>query len=152
MKTGMRAGTDGSVKGFTLLELLITMVIIAILTAIAIPNYQQYVQKARRTEATTALYRVAGALEKYFLSTNEYTADISKLSGHGLHASGSSWLTEGAFYSVIVSDDGTTPPQVVATAIGPQAADTECTSFTYALTGTRTATGSGTDPTAECWD
>ncbi|MCA3235771.1 MAG: prepilin-type N-terminal cleavage/methylation domain-containing protein, partial [Cupriavidus sp.] len=44
-------------RGFTLIELMITVMIIGILSAIAIPQYQQYVTKARRAEAKAGLAR-----------------------------------------------------------------------------------------------
>ena len=45
--------------GFTLLELLIVAVVVAVLAAIALPSYQDYVIKARRSEAKEALIRLA---------------------------------------------------------------------------------------------
>ncbi len=62
-------------RGFTLIELMITVMIIGILSAIAIPQYQQYVTKARRAEAKAGLARVQGALERYFTVNNTYTLD-----------------------------------------------------------------------------
>lgn len=144
-------------RGFTLIELMITLAIVAILAAIAIPNYNEYVRRSRRNEAREAVMTTSAALEKYFLNNNEYTDVIGAggLTGTGLLQQGTEWQTRSGFYKVAISNNGETPPAdwlITATAIGSQAVDTECTSFTYALTGARTATGSGTDPTAECWD
>lgn len=53
-------------RGFTLMELLITVAIIGILSAIAIPAYRDYVRRGRTTEATSALATIRLKLEQYF--------------------------------------------------------------------------------------
>ncbi|WP_420993335.1 type IV pilin protein [Cupriavidus sp. 30B13] len=65
--------------GFTLIELMATVAIVGILAAVAIPNYSQYVLRARRTEGKAALLRVQGALERYFTVNNAYTTDPAAL-------------------------------------------------------------------------
>ena len=59
-------------KGFTLLELLIAMVIIGIISSIAIPQYAEYKQRAFDTQAETELRHVAIAEEVYFIDTEAY--------------------------------------------------------------------------------
>ncbi|MEZ4754896.1 MAG: prepilin-type N-terminal cleavage/methylation domain-containing protein [Bdellovibrionota bacterium] len=61
-------------KGFTLLELLITMVIIGILSAVAIPQYSEYKQRAYDSSAKTELRNVAIAEEVYFIDAEAYFA------------------------------------------------------------------------------
>src|SRR3569833_3370251 len=66
-------------KGFTLVELLTAMVIVAILMAVAIPSYRAQTQKSRRTEAKTALLDLASR-EEHFNSTNSaYSSTPSDL-------------------------------------------------------------------------
>ena len=58
--------------GVTLLELMIVVVIIGILTAIAYPNYQQFVARAKRTEARALLLEIAINQERFYLQNNTY--------------------------------------------------------------------------------
>ncbi len=64
-------------RGITLLELMIVVVIISILTAIAYPNYREYVTRAKRTEAKAALLQIATQQERFYLQNNTYTTDMT---------------------------------------------------------------------------
>lgn len=55
-----------SEKGFSLIELLVVVVIIAILAAIAVPIYMSYVNKARATEAQSAIAAIRSAFRVYY--------------------------------------------------------------------------------------
>ena len=60
-------------KGFTLIEMMITVAIIGILAAIAIPNYQDYVIRARLVDATNTLSATRARLEQHFQDNRRYT-------------------------------------------------------------------------------
>lgn len=66
-------------RGMTLIELMIVVVIVGILSAIAFPAYQAYVNRAKRTEAKTLLMEVAARQERYYFDNNEYAANASDL-------------------------------------------------------------------------
>ena len=66
-------------KAFTLIELLVVVLIIGILAAIAVPQYQKAVSKARVTEAIIALRAITNAQEIYYLTNGKYTEEISDL-------------------------------------------------------------------------
>ena len=58
--------------GFTLIELMVTIMIVAILAAIALPSYQQYIQRGKITEATSNLSSMQLQMEKYFADNRNY--------------------------------------------------------------------------------
>src|SRR6266850_427170 len=62
------------VAGFTLIELMITVAVIAILGGIAYPSYQAYIRRAARAEARAAILDIAQKQERYFSSNNGYLA------------------------------------------------------------------------------
>src|SRR3954464_1266140 len=60
------------VQGFTLLELVIAMMIVAILASIAYPAYREHVQRGRRAEAKAILMEMAQFMERHYSQTNSY--------------------------------------------------------------------------------
>ena len=60
-------------SGFTLIEVMITVAIVAILAAIAVPSYTEYLQRARITEATSALADMRNKMEQYFQDNRSWT-------------------------------------------------------------------------------
>ncbi len=66
-------------SGFTLVELLVVVLIIGILVAVALPQYEKSVEKSRAAEAVVFFRTIAEAEKRYYMATGEYTDDISAL-------------------------------------------------------------------------
>lgn len=130
--------------GFTLVELMIVVVVLAILVAIGYPTYLDQVRKARRSDATTALMQVAQRLERCYTDSNRFDAPGCP--------SGSIDSPEG-YYSVAITATATTYLLTATPNAGTtQAGDSTCASFTLDHTGARGATDSGgNDTTGTCW-
>jgi type IV pilus assembly protein PilE len=140
---------NAAAAGFSLIELMVTVAIVAILATIAQSTYQSSVMKSRRTEARNAILDMAGREEKLFSTTNAYSANVSDIGYSG--AGSTVTLT---YYTVTVAAPaptaGTLPTYTItATPIAPQTRDTTCTSLIVDQTGNQTATPAAN--AATCW-
>lgn len=68
-------------KGFTLIEIMIVVVVIAILAAIALPNYSEHVRRGHRAEGQSFLADAAARQERYYAQNHQYTTSIPNLYG-----------------------------------------------------------------------
>lgn len=73
-------------QGFTLIEVMITVAIIGIISAIALPSYNNYIFKSRRAAAQAFLQQIVLKEEEYFSSNRAYTTTVSGSTGLGLSA------------------------------------------------------------------
>ena len=130
-----------STQGFTLIELMIAVAIVGILSAIAYPQYTDFVQRANRSEGQREILRVANLQERFFVDTRTYTEDMTNL---GLNAD--PFITESGLYSIDAEVTGSSFV-LTATALGNQATgDSECANFFINELGTKTATS------LNCWE
>lgn len=67
--------TRSGERGFTLMELMIVVAIVAILASIMLPSYQDQVRKSRRADAKAALTELSGFMERFYASNGRYDQD-----------------------------------------------------------------------------
>ena len=112
--------------GFTLMEVIIVMVVVAILVSIAVPSYQNYVLKSHRVSAKTALLDLANRQESYYALNNTYASQANTL---GLASSTLSIPGGGQnYYLLSVASATTSSFTLQAMAQGGQASDA-CQSY-----------------------
>ena len=134
-------------RGFTLIEIMITLVIVAILAGIAIPSYRNYVLRSHRIEATAALLKVAAAQEKFYLQNNTYTDNVGDVAGLGFSTTDDTdnFTTENGWYTITVTAADNEGFTLTAEAEGDQVNDSDCTDFTLESSGAKSASSDG------CW-
>lgn len=121
--------------GFTLLELMVTIVIIAILTTVALPSYQDSVRKSRRATAQADLVQLASFMERKLTEQNSYTPATLPFT--------ESPRSGTTYYNLTLSPTFRTFT-LTATPAAAQVADTCGTLSLNHL-------GEGTPPTSGCW-
>jgi type IV pilus assembly protein PilE len=138
-------------RGFTLVELMITLAIIALLATIAFPVYRDQLLKSRRAEGKTALLKAIQLEERAYTSTGQYTSDLKTLFGAPTATVFSGEDASKGWYTLTAAaiTDFATGVTVTATPAAPFD-DPICGTLTLDSTGTRTFSGAkGTKDT--CW-
>ncbi|PKG40794.1 type IV pilin protein [Psychromonas sp. Urea-02u-13] len=133
-------------SGFTLVELLVTITIIAILSSVAYPSYVSYVQKTRRTEAQSALVDLANKQEMYYLDHHVYASNLDSDLGMGANP----FITDNGYYSLATSSAESTAIgfTLTATAISSQLADSDCATLSISHDHEKKATNANS---TNCW-
>lgn len=138
-----------STTGFTLLELMVTVAIIAILAAIAYPNYQDYVVKTRRSAAAVCLTEVSQFMERFYTTNLRY--DVST-GGSAVTLPALQCMNDIAAHYTISFGAGPTATTYTLQAVplgGQATRDVKCGTLQLNQAGAKAKTGTGT--VAECW-
>jgi type IV pilus assembly protein PilE len=141
---------DAAQRGFTLIELMIILVIVAILAVLVLPSYQGVVMKARRTDAKAALTTAAQSLERYSTEnpvTGYANATVNDVAGPTVISRAT---TDDAHYRLTLTDKTATAYVLSAVPQGAQAND-GCRTFTLNQRGERGVSADATKPARECW-
>lgn len=136
-----------SQAGFTLLELMITVAVVAILSSIAYGSYRDQVMKSRRSAAAVCLMERAQFMERFYTTNMTYAnapapapCDAAVAAHYGTPAFNGTPTAR--TYSL----------QIVPNAGGVQARqDTKCATLRINQAGTRSVTGTYSSTPAQCW-
>jgi type IV pilus assembly protein PilE len=131
-------------RGFSLLELLVTMAIVAILSAIAVPMYRNYVLQGNRTDAIRFMTFYRQALERCYSQNFSYLACPT--------APGTATTSADGYYNITFPVLTATQYTIVATPTPVQANDLQCSSMQVSQNGAQSAQdNNNNDTTVTCW-
>lgn len=114
--------THSKTNGFTLVEVMIVIAIIAIIFSVALPRYTAYTLRVNRTDAFEALNEIRQAQERFAAQNGRFTTDLRELGYNAI-----TQLSEQGLYDISAQACGADPialcVQLVATAQGSQVND-----------------------------
>jgi type IV pilus assembly protein PilE len=156
MKPSEVTFTDQASSGFTLVELMVALAIIAILASIAVPMYSKQVQKSRRVDARTAVLDLAGREERYLSTAGTYTTVAANLGYSALPVVVGSGYYQLAVNVPVVAAGAQPTYTVTATVVAgsSQVKDLQCQFFSVDYRGTQFSSATnagGTDTSTTCW-
>jgi type IV pilus assembly protein PilE len=135
-------------RGFTLIEVMITVAILAIVASLAYPSFIGAIRKSRRSEAFDGITRIQQAQERWRANHSSYTTDTSNATGLGV-----STTTPNGYYTLAVTvptdEKSASEYTITATATGSQAADTKCAFLSMKADGGQLTYNSTSAQT--CW-
>lgn len=137
----VRMTTEKRAYGFTLIELMIVVAVVAILAAIAYPNFSDSVRKSRRGQAKADMVEVAQILERFHTVNNSYVLDAATKAGLPTQSPKKGT----ARYDIAISGESQSAFLITATPKTGQDKDI-CGTMTINQAGAKTPT------TAECWN
>jgi type IV pilus assembly protein PilE len=132
-------------RGFSLIELLITLTIIGILSVIAYPSYLNYVNRSHRADALATLSQTQLTLERCYSQNFSYSAACTAKPTFPFNSPEN-------FYTISISNLGTSTYTLTATTRGNQVGDTTCTTMIINQANVKTAFSSTGGAQTVCWN
>lgn len=128
-------------RGFTLIELMIVITILAIIVTVGYPSYMEHVKKSRRAEGMGQLLELANRMERSYSDQGTYPTSISEVYGA---------TTDGGFYtlSIVSANNVSFTVSAAPTSLGRQDTD-KCATFTLTSLGQKSVTDNTLN--SHCW-
>lgn len=132
-----------NMRGITLIELMVVVVIVGILASVAYPNYQEFTARAKRNEARAALLRIATNQERFYINNNTFTDDLTSLG----FAKTPTVQTETGYYVIEVTSANASNFTATATYLRGGSEAGKCLTYTIDGRGTKSSS-----PDSDCWE
>ena len=142
-------------RGFTLIEILVVLVIVAVLMMVALPTYQQQLIKTRRTIARGELQSLLARQEQFFVDHKSYAKSLTSLgfgaSPYAINEAGDEVAATSPkrTYQISLASTSTIAFLLAAEPQLRQANDQLCAKLTIDSTGVKTVGGTGS--LSDCW-
>jgi type IV pilus assembly protein PilE len=142
--------------GFTLIELMIVIAVVAILVLVALPAYQDQVIKTKRTVAKSEMQDLLARQEQFFVNNRQYATDLTVLgfgnaTSYMINSDGDEVAATASdrIYSISISGASATAFTLAAAPQLAQARDTRCGTLLITSAGAKSESGSGS--VSDCW-
>lgn len=133
-------------RGFTLIEVMIVVVILAILAAIALPSYQESIRKSRRADAKSALMAASQAMEKYYTERQTYAGASLGATAADVYKA----VSPDGYYTLSFSATPTASAYTIEAARTGAQTNDKCGTFSINQAGAKAVSG-GSLTAADCW-